>query len=156
MCQPFAVCCFCWHTAEDRFTVCPCLRTRQTFRHTAIRGFLVVDLGLYVKLVRCSTILYRNRTYLINQYNIHGTISIHSPHCSGFDDFLCVVSLDPIKPYKYLFLIHMLLPMTMLSLNDQNHINGLMEPFSLHDGISIVVFFSKLYFHYSFYEPCIC
>ena len=87
--------------------------------------------------------------------NINGTSPIRSSLCSGFDDFLCVVSLDPINPYKYLFLIHMLLPMTMLSLNDQNHINGLMEPLSLQDGISIVVFFSKLYFHYSFYEPCI-
>ena len=39
----FAVCCFYWHTAKIRFAVCLCFSTRQTFRHTAIKGFPVVN-----------------------------------------------------------------------------------------------------------------
>ena len=80
------------------------------------------DIRLYEKLVKCSTRLSRNITYLISQnINIHGMLPIHSSHCPGFGGFLCVASLEPIKPYKYSFLIHIFIPMTMLSLNHPNH-----------------------------------
>ena len=43
VCQEVAVCYFCWHTAKGTFAVCPCLRTRQTFWHTANWGSSIVD-----------------------------------------------------------------------------------------------------------------
>ena len=75
VCLTIAVCCICWLTAKDRFAVCPCFGTRQTFRHTAIRGFPVVEGGERNEVVRAE----------VTCINVSGSCLVGQAR--GFTDF---------------------------------------------------------------------